>query len=482
MTANQATSPSSEAAIRVEGLTKRFGTLTAVDHIALTVSPGEAFALVGPDAAGKTTTMRMLVGIMDPDEGRAEVLGFDTVRESEALKEHIGYMPQRFGLYDDLTVAENMAFYADIYRVPREERDQRMPELLGFSNLTPFQDRLARNLSGGMRQKLGLACALIHRPRLLFLDEPTFGVDPISRREFWEILYGLLGAGLTIFLSTAYMDEAERAHRVGLMHHGRLLVVDTPKAIKTSFQGELLEARASNLWTARAVLATNPLVRGSLAMGDRLMLAVDNAATAMGPIKAALEQAGLTDVAIEPAQPTLEELFVQIVRRQGRVMESQQKAIVVKNLSRHFGDFIAVDNISFEVNRGEIFGFLGPNGAGKSTTIRMLNGLLLPTSGEGRVGGFDIIRENAQIKNHIGYMSQRFSLYEDLTGEENLTFFGGVYGLDPDAPGGSHHRGADPGGTGGPPPRFDPHPAPGAEAAAGPGLGHPPRALHPVSG
>ena len=221
------------------------------------MSPGEAFALVGPDAAGKTTTMRMLVGIMDPDEGRAEVLGFDTVRESEALKEHIGYMPQRFGLYDDLTVAENMVFYADIYRVSREEREQRMPELLGFSNLTPFQDRLARNLSGGMRQKLGLACALIHRPRLLFLDEPTFGVDPISRREFWEILYGLLGTGLTIFLSTAYMDEAERAHRVGLMHHGRLLVVDTPKAIKSSFQGELLEARASNLWTAREVLGSS---------------------------------------------------------------------------------------------------------------------------------------------------------------------------------------------------------------------------------
>ena len=157
-----------------------------------------------------------------------------------------------------------------------------MPELLGFSNLTPFQDRLARNLSGGMRQKLGLACALIHRPRLLFLDEPTFGVDPISRREFWEILYGLLGTGIAIFLSTAYMDEAERAHRVGLMHHGRLLVVDTPKAIKSSFQGELLEARASNLWTARKILGTHPLVRGALAMGDRLMLTVDNAATAWG--------------------------------------------------------------------------------------------------------------------------------------------------------------------------------------------------------
>ena len=313
MTDNQTNS--SEAAIRIEGLTKRFGTLTAVDHVNLEVSPGEAFALVGPDAAGKTTTMRMLVGIMDPDEGRAEVLGFDTVRESERLKEQIGYMPQRFGLYDDLTVAENMVFYADIYQVTREERVQRMPELLGFSNLTPFQNRLARNLSGGMRQKLGLACALIHRPRLLFLDEPTFGVDPISRREFWEILYRLLGTGLTIFLSTAYMDEAERAHRVGLMHNGRLLVVDTPKAIKASFEGELLEARASNLWTARKVLSDNPLVHLSLAMGDRLMITVDDAAAAAGPLKQVLEQAGLTGVSLERAAPNLEDLFVQVVRR-----------------------------------------------------------------------------------------------------------------------------------------------------------------------
>jgi ABC-2 type transport system ATP-binding protein len=315
LTANQPNSPSREAAIRAEGLTKRFGALTAVDHLTLTVPPGEAFALVGPDAAGKTTTMRMLVGIMDPDEGGAQVLGFDTVQESEAIKEQIGYMPQRFGLYDDLSVAENMAFYADIYRVDRAERARRMPELLGFSNLTPFQDRLARNLSGGMRQKLGLACALIHRPRLLFLDEPTFGVDPISRREFWEILYGLLGTGITIFLSTAYMDEAERAHRVGLMHNGRLLVVDTPKAIKGSFQGELLEARASNLWEARAVLSKNALVRLCLAMGDRLMITVDDAAAAVGPLTAALTQAGLTEVTMEGAAPDLEDLFVQIVRR-----------------------------------------------------------------------------------------------------------------------------------------------------------------------
>ena len=318
MTASPTSSPkNSDPAVRAQGLTRRFGGLLAVDHLDLEVAYGEAFALVGPDAAGKTTTMRMLVGIMDPDEGRAEVLGFDTVKDSERLKEQIGYMPQRFGLYDDLTVAENIAFYADIYQVARAERNRRMPELLGFSNLTPFTDRLARNLSGGMRQKLGLVCALIHTPRLLFLDEPTFGVDPVSRREFWEILYRLLGGGLTIFLSTAYMDEAERAHRVGLIHHGKLLVVDTPKAIKSSFEGELLEARASDLWAARKLLSSHPLVRQCLAMGDRLMLTVASRTQAAGPLTETLENAGLTEVCIAPAEPNLEDLFVQIVRRQG---------------------------------------------------------------------------------------------------------------------------------------------------------------------
>jgi ABC-2 type transport system ATP-binding protein len=316
LTASRTNRRNAEPAIRVRGLTKRFGNLVAVDDFTLEVAPGEAFALVGPDAAGKTTIMRLLVGIMDPDGGEAQVLGLDTVKDAEAIKEQIGYMPQRFGLYDDLTVAENLTFYADIYRVPKAERQRRLPELLSFSNLTAFTTRLARNLSGGMRQKLGLACALIHTPRLLFLDEPTFGVDPISRREFWEILHRLLRDGLTIFLSTAYLDEAERANRVGLLHQGRLLVVDSPKAIKRSFQGELLEARASNLWEARKVLRGHPLVLQSLAMGDRLMLTVQNAAAAAAPLKTALEAAGLTGVTLAPAAPNLEDLFVQIVRRQ----------------------------------------------------------------------------------------------------------------------------------------------------------------------
>ncbi len=306
-----------EFALRIEGLTKRFGPRVAVDHLSLAVAPGESFALVGPDGAGKTTTMRLLVGIMDPDEGQAEVLGLDPVTQGDQVREHIGYMPQRFGLYGDLTVMENLAFYADLYRVDRDTRATRVPELLSFSGLEPFTGRLAANLSGGMRQKLGLMCALIHRPQILFLDEPTFGVDPVSRREFWHILYQLLKTGITIFLSTAYMDEAERAHRVGLMHQGRLLVADTPQAIKGAFDGELLEVRAEDLRTARRVIEANPTSRQVLAMGDRLMVTVDDRATAQTILAQALSAAGLGGVGLAPAEPTLEDLFVQIVRQHG---------------------------------------------------------------------------------------------------------------------------------------------------------------------
>jgi ABC-2 type transport system ATP-binding protein len=306
-----------EFALRIEGLTKRFGPRVAVDHLSLAVTPGESFALVGPDGAGKTTTMRLLVGIMDPDEGSAEVLGLDPVTQGDQVREHIGYMPQRFGLYGDLTVMENLAFYADLYRVDRETRASRVPELLGFSGLEPFTGRLAANLSGGMRQKLGLMCALIHRPQVLFLDEPTFGVDPVSRREFWHILYQLLKTGITIFLSTAYMDEAERAHRVGLMHQGQLLVADTPQAIKAAFEGELLEVRTEDLRAARRIIEANPAALQVLAMGDRLMVTVDDRAAAQKILTQALKEAGLGGVSLAPAEPTLEDLFVQIVRQHG---------------------------------------------------------------------------------------------------------------------------------------------------------------------
>ncbi|MGQ9921403.1 MAG: ABC transporter ATP-binding protein [Desulfobacca sp.] len=302
--------------IRAEGLIKRFGQLTAVHDLSLAVAAGESFALVGPDGAGKTTTIRLLCGIMDPDAGRAAVLDYDTVRQAEAIKDHIGYMPQRFGLYDDLTVAENLAFYADVYRVPKAARQQRMPQLLHFADLARFQDRLAANLSGGMRQKLGLICTLVHRPQIIFLDEPTFGVDPVSRREFWQILYQLLVSGITIFLSTSYMDEAERAHRVGLLHQGRLLLVDTPRGIKENFQGELLEARHGDLQAARKMLQGHPLVHQTLLMGDRLMITVASSRMALAPLAETLAEGGLTGVVLKEASPGLEDVFVQVIQRQ----------------------------------------------------------------------------------------------------------------------------------------------------------------------
>jgi ABC-2 type transport system ATP-binding protein len=306
----------SEICLQATGLTKRFGSRVAVDHLDLEVCRGEVFALLGPDGAGKTTAMRLLSGILAQDEGQARLWGFDTLRQSRQVKERLGYLPQTFGLYDDLTVTENLVFYADLCRVPRAQRRQRMPELLAFAHLTPFQDRLAANLSGGMRQKLGLICTLVHRPRLLLLDEPTSGMDPVSRQEFWLILQELLKTDVTIFLATPDMDEAERAHRVGLMHQGRLLVAESPQALKEAFAGELLELRTPDLRAARRILTGQPYLRQVLAMGDRIVLTVDRAEAAKGLIEQTLQQAGVTGVQISETEPGLEDLFAQIMRLQ----------------------------------------------------------------------------------------------------------------------------------------------------------------------
>jgi ABC-2 type transport system ATP-binding protein len=271
------------SAIRTTQLRRAFGDLVAVAGLDLDVAEGEIFGLVGPDGAGKTTTMRMLTGILPPTGGSAQVAGFDVARDPEGLKAHIGYMSQRFGLYPDLTVIENLDFYADIYGVPSRDRTARTERLLGFSHLTPFQHRLAGNLSGGMKQKLGLACALIHTPRVLFLDEPTNGVDPVSRRDFWRILYQLVREGVTLFVSTAYLDEAERCNRLALLHEGRLLGLGTPDEVKTLMPGTLLEVRTS------APRRTALLLREQLAgttvglFGDRVHLVTRDAAGATLP-------------------------------------------------------------------------------------------------------------------------------------------------------------------------------------------------------
>ncbi|MBI2354204.1 MAG: ABC transporter ATP-binding protein [Deltaproteobacteria bacterium] len=366
-------------AIQADSLTKRFGDLTAVDSLSLSVPEGELFGLVGSDGAGKTTTLRMLAGVLDPSGGALAVLGRPFPAGSEGVRGHIGYMSQRFGLYPDLTVAENIRFYADVFGVAAAERKSRGERLLAFSGLAPFSGRQAGRLSGGMKQKLGLCCALIHKPRLLLLDEPTNGVDPLSRRDFWRILRDLHSEGVTVVVATAYLDEAERCDRVGLIHHGRLIACGTPAELTgggtTSLEELVIERISGETSPASAIVGfhriPHPLPEG------------------------------------EGAHP----------------------AVSLDRLTKRFDHFTAVDAISLTVPKGQVFGFLGPNGAGKSTTIRMLCGILSPTSGSGSVAGFDISREPERIKENIGYMSQRFSLYEDLTVEENIAFYAGVYRL-----------------------------------------------------
>lgn len=305
-------------AIRAERLTKSFGNVVAVNQLTFTVAEGEIFGLVGPDGAGKTTTMRLLTAIMDPSAGDAWVAGHHIVREAEAIKADIGYMSQRFGLYPDLTVMENLDFYADIHQVPVRGRGERVERLLAFSNLTPFRRRLAGNLSGGMKQKLGLACALIHTPRILFLDEPTNGVDPVSRRDFWRILYQLLKEGVTIFVTTAYLDEADRCHRVGLLHQGRLIACDTPARLRSLMTGVLLEIRTRQARLAARLLREQlPDCQVGL-FGDRVHLVSPRPAAAEAAARAALQAAGLELLAIRPVEPSLEDVFIAVIGQGGQ--------------------------------------------------------------------------------------------------------------------------------------------------------------------
>lgn len=311
-------------AIRVEELSKSFEDFTAVDKLTLSVAEGEIYGLVGPDGAGKTTTMRLLTAIMNPTSGDAWVAGHHIAHAAEAIKEEIGYMSQRFGLYPDLTVSENIDFYADIYSVPKRGRTEKIDGLLAFSNLTPFRKRRAGNLSGGMKQKLGLACALIHTPKVLFLDEPTNGVDPVSRRDFWRILYQLLREGATIFVSTAYLDEAERCNRLGLMHEGRLIAQGTPEEVKRLMPGILLEIRCDS--PRDAMVHLRKQIEGASVglFGDRIHMVVTARDEAMAQIKEVLRNENLTVHEIREIDPSLEDVFVSVLA--ARKEEANQDA------------------------------------------------------------------------------------------------------------------------------------------------------------
>ena len=467
----------------VENLTKRFAANVppALDALSFTIGSGQVTGIVGPDGAGKTTLMRLLAGLLAPTGGQATVCGFDTIKDALGLHHAIGYMPQRFGLYEDLTVLENLTLYADLRGVVGKARDESFERLLAFTDLARFTGRLAGRLSGGMKQKLGLACAMLRSPSLLLLDEPSVGVDPISRRELWRMVNALTADGVGVVWTTAYLDEAENCAEVLVLNAGKLLFQGDPKAmteriehraflvrgvagerrtlltralarpeiIDGVLQGEAVRlvmaegARApepSDLMDFAGPLTPSPLSRegrGELPpqrLGGRPLSPRGRGAGVRGP-----SAVYFPEIAITPAKPRFEDAFVALLGGQPKRTQAFEAparpangggdAVEASGLTKVFGDFTAADHISFTIKRGEIFGLLGPNGAGKSTTFKMMCGLLRPTAGTARVDGYDLYRAPAVARGRLGYMAQKFSLYGDLSVRDNLQFFGGVYGL-----------------------------------------------------
>ncbi|MBU1275678.1 MAG: ATP-binding cassette domain-containing protein [Proteobacteria bacterium] len=415
--------------------------VTALDGVSASVKRGVVTGLIGPDAAGKTTLMRLVAGLLLPDEGEITALGLNVRRQPLEVQSSLGYMPQRFGLYEDLTVQENLDLYADLQDLAPRDRPERYEQLMHLTGLAPFTGRLAGALSGGMKQKLGLACSLVRPKELLLLDEPTVGVDPLSRRELWEIVYNLVEEqGVTVLLSTAYLDEAERCQEVILMHQGKVLDQGKPQKFTDTMAGRsfLVTSPKMNKRHLQRMLGEAPPVLDALILGGGVRVVTKQA---QEPTAADLGGEG-GDLSIKAVPPRFEDSFVAMLREQGQeaapplqpsgrqCSEAWEGPVIeVKDLKRRFGDFMAVDGISFVVEHGEVLGLLGANGAGKSTTFRMLCGLLPPSEGQLQVAGHNLRKAAAQARQRIGYMAQRFSLYANLSVRENLRFFASVYGL-----------------------------------------------------
>ena len=436
-------------ALSLSGVTRTFRvgsrTVTALDALDLRIPAGRVTGLIGPDGAGKTTLMRLAAGLLLPDRGAIRALGIDVVAQPLAAQTALGYMPQRFGLYEDLSVQENLDFYADLQGLPEARRPERYEQLLHMTGLGPFTRRLAGRLSGGMKQKLGLACTLVNPPRLLLLDEPTVGVDPVSRRELWQIVYRLVREErMSVLLSTAYLDEAERCDEVILLHRGKLLGQGPPAAFSEPMQGRTWRIAATGAGKRRLQhrIGQTPGVVDALIDGEAVRVVLEQPA-AEPPEFLRLGSEGQP---VEAVPPRFEDAFIARLkspREAGRVAAlpharppvpaGDDTVIEVQDVYRRFGDFLAVKGVSFSVRRGEIFGLLGANGAGKSTTFRMLCGLLPASAGKLTVAGHDLRHAAAQARGRLGYMAQRFSLYANLTVAENLRFFASAYGLDGDA-------------------------------------------------
>ena len=426
-----------DLAISTRALTKRYGTLEAVRGIDLDVRTGEIFGLIGPDGAGKTSTFQILGGVMEATSGSATLLG----QPARLARERVGYLTQAFSLYPDLSVAENLRYVGELRRVPRAQIEQRGRRYLTMFGMERFTARLAGRLSGGMKQKLALACALVAEPRVLLLDEPTTGVDPVSRREFWDALAQLSSEGITILLATPYLDEAERCHRVALMHDGRLHRTGTPAELRQGLGLQRLEVRAADLRAAASALTGGAGIADVQRFGDRLDVLVADTTAGERAVRATL---GETVQSVRAASPTLENTFVAILRglegdagvppfpgERRHAPAADPVAIGARGLRRTFGDFVAVKDIDLEVRYGEVYGLLGANGAGKTTMIKMLCGLLEPSAGEARLVGEAGALRDESVRQQMGYMSQKFSLYDDLTIDENLDFFAGVYQVPP---------------------------------------------------
>jgi ABC-2 type transport system ATP-binding protein len=428
------------APIRIENVTKRFAAETALDAIRAEIGAGVVTGLVGPDGAGKTTLIRLLTGLLAPTEGRVEVLGYDTRTQAQEVQNEIGYMPQRFGLYEDLTVQENLNLYADLRGLPQDERKATFERLLSFTALAPFTNRYAGKLSGGMKQKLGLACALIRAPRVLLLDEPSVGVDPISRRELWRMVQDLKGGGIAVIWSTAYLDEAERCDRVLLLNQGKLLFEGAPADLSGRVKGRVFQAMGLEGERRKllSVALDKPGVIDGVIQGRALRIVMKDGGVTPEGLQATLG-AGFKGAEIVEAVPRFEDAFIDAfggapggrsALAEGMEAKAGQGPVIeARGLTKTFGDFTAARDMTFTIPPGEIFGLLGPNGAGKSTTFKMLCGLLKPTSGEGRVAGFDLRHAAADARGRLGYMAQKFSLYGDLSAAQNLEFFASVYGL-----------------------------------------------------